>query len=97
MGAAALIKGIEITNYLSALLVVLVLALLHWTVEPVLQFLALPITFITLGLFSWVVSALVIWLAGAITPGFRVRGFVPALLMALVLAVGFWLVERVLL
>lgn len=49
--------------------------------------LTLPLTIVTLGLFLFVVNALTIWLAGALTTGFYVAGFVPALLGSIVLTV----------
>jgi putative membrane protein len=53
----------------------------------VLRFIAFPITFLTLGLFQWVLKAFLLKLASLFTPGFRIDGFLNALLGALVLTI----------
>lgn len=63
------------------------LALINATVGKVLKLLALPITCLTLGLFSLVINAAMLWLAGTLELGFQVDGFVPALIGSVVLAV----------
>jgi putative membrane protein len=72
---------------LTALLAGLVLGVVNALLKPLLVVLTLPITVLTLGLFLLVINALLLWLAAAIVPGFRVRGFGPALLGALLLSI----------
>lgn len=83
---AWIIPGITVENFLSAMLVCIVLALINTFIKPVLQFISLPINILTLGLFSLVINALLLMLAGAITPGFAVEGFLSALLGSLILS-----------
>lgn len=80
------VRGFEVDGPLGALLGALVLGFANAFVRPILVVLSLPITVITFGLFLIVVNALMLKLAAALVPGFRIRGFVPALLGALLLA-----------
>lgn len=82
---AYIVPGFAVTSFAAALLAAVILGLINAIVKPILVLLTLPLTVITLGLFLFVVNALVIWLAGAITPGFVVTGFLPALLGSIVL------------
>ena len=84
---ANLVPGFAITSFVAALVAAVVLGLLNAIVKPILVLLTLPITFLTLGLFLFVLNALTIWLAGSITPGFVVSGFLPALLGSIILTI----------
>lgn len=83
--SAYIIQGVEVEGFFAALVVAVVLGLVNALIRPVLNFLAFPINFLTLGLFSFVITALLVMLTGAIVPGFVVTGFVPALLFGVVL------------
>jgi putative membrane protein len=85
--ATRLLKGVELTNFTQAILVAFVLSLLNATVGFILKILAFPLTLITLGLFIFVINALVIMIADSFIGGFRVRGFGSAFLLAILLAV----------
>jgi putative membrane protein len=63
------------------------LGLVNAVVKPILVLLTLPLTIVSLGLFLFVINAITIWLAGAITPGFDVAGFLPAFLGSIVLTI----------
>jgi putative membrane protein len=80
---AYLYSGVEVTNYTSALVAVVVIGLLNAVVRPVLVVLTLPVTVLTLGLFLFVINAIVFWAAAAVLDGFQVRGFVGALVGSL--------------
>jgi putative membrane protein len=84
---AQIIPGIQIREFKTALIAAVVLAVIDITIGPVLRFIAFPLTLITLGLFSFVLKALVLKLTSLFTPGFRIDGFLNALLGALVLTV----------
>jgi putative membrane protein len=84
---AYLLPGVSLDSVWSALLLALVLALLNLFVKPVLIFLTLPFTVITLGLFLVVINALIILLADELVPGFSVNGFWWALLFSIILSV----------
>lgn len=88
--AAYLVPGVTVTP-VSTLIAAVVLGALNLFIRPILMVLALPITVLTLGLFSLVINALLVMLASVLVPGFMVDGFWTALLFALVLAVINWL------
>ena len=81
-----LVPGIEVDNFLSAMFVCIILALVNAFIKPFVQIITLPVMILTLGLFSLVINALMFMLAGWITPGFEVEGFLSALLGSLLLS-----------
>ncbi len=81
-----IIPGIEVDNFLSAMFVCVIMALINTFVKPLLQIITLPVTILTFGLFTFVINALMLMLAGWIAPGFEVEGFVSALLGSLLLS-----------
>jgi putative membrane protein len=86
--------GVRVDGLGSALLAALIFGALNTFFKPVLQILTLPITLLTLGLFLFVVNALVFWLAAILVPGFRLtHGFWSALMGSTCLVVLQWLVQ----
>ena len=81
-----IIPGIEVENFLSAMFVCIILALINTIIKPLIEIIALPVTVLTLGLFSFVINALMLMLAGWIAPGFEVEGFLSALFGSLLLS-----------
>lgn len=82
---AYLVPGFVITSFVAALVAAVILGLVNAVVKPILVVLTLPLTVVTLGLFLFVINAITIWLAGYLTPGFDVNGFLPALVGSIVL------------
>lgn len=72
------IPGVHIYNFYSALVAVLVLGFVNTVIRPVFVLLTWPVTLLTLGLFLFVLNALLFWLVGDILSGFRVEGFMSA-------------------
>ena len=91
-----LVPGIAASDWVQLLIAVLVLGLVNTLVKPLLILLTLPITILTLGLFLFVINALLFWFVGSILPGFKVAGFWPALFGALVYSVLSWALSRLL-
>src|SRR6478672_2889997 len=91
--AARFIPGVRVADAKTAILVALVLALLNTFLKPILVALTLPITIITLGLFSLVINILIVLLAAKIVPGFAVHGWLAALLVSLVVSLITYLLE----
>ncbi len=87
MAVTYIVDGIEIANIYVALLAALVLGVLHLVVRPLLIVLTLPITFLTLGLFIFVINGLLFWGVSAFVPGFSVAGFLPALVGSVLVAI----------
>ena len=65
----------------------LVFGLVNAIVRPIVQLVALPISCLTLGLFSFIVNALMFWLTSTFVPGFHVGGFLPALFGSVVMSI----------
>ena len=84
MLVANLVGGISVSSFGSALLAAVVIGLLNLLVRPVLVVLTLPVTVITLGLFLFVINALMFWAAAGVLDGFHVNGFMAALLGSLI-------------
>jgi len=82
---ANLVPGFGVDTFYHALIAALILGLVNALVRPLFFILTLPITILTLGLFTFVINAFMIWLVSTIVEGFEVTGFVPALLAALLL------------
>ncbi|TAK05714.1 phage holin family protein [Patescibacteria group bacterium] len=85
MLVANVVPGIAVRDFYTALLVALVYGLMNAIVRPLLLILTLPINLLTLGLFTFVLNALLFWLVARIVPGFNVAGFMPAFWGALIL------------
>lgn len=93
LSAAALLlvayiyQGVAVSSFGAAMLAALVIGLLNAVVRPVLVLLTLPVTVLTLGLFLFVINALMFWAAAGVLDGFQVRGFLAALLGSLIYTV----------
>lgn len=81
------VEGFQVTNFVSALIAVVVIGLLNATLGLLLKFITLPLGILTFGLFFLVVNAIVLWFSSKFVPGFAVTGFKAAFLGALALAV----------
>ncbi len=82
-----ILTGVHIDDYITAILFALVLAVLNAIVKPVLIILTLPITIVTLGLFLFVINALIIIIADKFIDGIKVDGFFWSLLFSLILSI----------
>jgi putative membrane protein len=94
--ASYALPGVTVTGLLPAILAAVVLALANAFIRPILTILTLPINVLTLGLFSFVISAIIILLVAAIVPGFGVASFWSALLFSLVLALVVYVLNMLL-
>ncbi len=91
--ASYVLPGVAVARFTTALLVALVLSLLNFFVKPLLVLLTLPITVLTLGLFLFIVNALIILLAGKLVSGFRVNSIWSALLFSILLSFFTYILE----
>lgn len=88
---AYFIPGVAVSSFLTAVVVALVIGLLNVIIKPILIVLTLPINILTLGLFTFVINALLFWFASSFIKGFDVAGFIPAFFGALIVsAVNFF-------
>jgi putative membrane protein len=88
LGVAYLIPGVEVDSFYTAVIVSLILGLLNLIVRPILFVLTLPITILTLGLFIFVLNALIFWFAASFITGFTVVGFLPALVGSILVSLA---------
>jgi putative membrane protein len=84
LAVAHLYSGVEVKSFSSALIAALVIGLFNAVLRPVLVVLTLPVTVVTLGLFLFVINALLFWSAAGILDGFHVQGFWAALIGSLI-------------
>lgn len=93
LSAAALLfvayvyEGVSINGYQAALIAAFVIGLLNTLVRPILVILTLPVTVITVGLFLFVINALMFWTAASMLDGFNVTGFWAALIGSVIYSV----------
>lgn len=85
-GLSYILSGIMIDSFWTAIILAIVLGLLNAIVKPLLILFTLPITILTLGLFLFVINALIILIADALLDGFEARNFWWALLFGLLLS-----------
>ena len=87
LAAPYLIPGITVRSFYIALVVALILGIINVIIRPILVILTLPITILTLGLFTFVINALLFWFVSTFVEGFEVMGFVAALTGSLFVSV----------
>jgi putative membrane protein len=85
-GLSAILPGIHIADFWTAIVLSIVLAILNVLLKPLLIIFTLPLTILTLGLFLFVINAIIVLLAGHFVNGFQVDGFGWALLFSLLLS-----------
>jgi putative membrane protein len=84
LAVAHLYSGVQVQSFSAALIAALVIGLFNAVLRPVLVVLTLPVTLLTLGLFLFVINALMFWSAAGILDGFHVQGFSAALIGSLI-------------
>jgi len=85
--ASYILPGVKVENFWYAIVAAIALGIVNFLIKPVLIFLTLPVTIVTLGLFIFVINALLVLLVSHFVPGFRVDGFWWALLFSLVFSI----------
>lgn len=92
-----LMPSISVDSFLTALVAALILGLVNTFIRPVLILLTLPATLLTLGLFIFVINALLFWLVGSFVQGFHVAGFWSAFFGAILYSIISWALSALLL
>jgi putative membrane protein len=80
------LPGITVSSIQVALIVAVVMSLLNTFVKPILKLVSLPITFLTLGLFTLVITVVIVYLCAYLVDGFSVNGFLAPFIFSLVLS-----------
>ena len=88
------VPGIEVEGFYIALIVAVILGIINLVIKPILLVLTLPINLLTLGLFTFVLNALLFWFVSTFIDGFSIAGFIPAFVGAFIVSVFSWLGNR---
>ena len=102
LSAAALLalpyiySGVQVNSFTVALIAAFVIGLFNTILRPILVILTLPVTVVTLGLFLFVINALMFWSAAAVMDGFKVTGFAAALIGSVIYSVFGLIIESAL-
>ena len=80
LAVAYLYTGVKVDSFTAAMIAALVLGLVNAILRPILVILTLPVTILTLGLFIFVINALLFWFVSEVVSGFHVAGFMAALI-----------------
>ena len=92
-----ILSSIQVKDFVTALVVALVLGLVNAVIRPLLILLTLPVTILTLGFFILVINALLFWAVASFVEGFQVAGFWPAFWGAILYALVSWAIAALLL
>ena len=93
MFASYLVEGIHVTGFSSAFFTAAILGILNAFFRPILIVLTLPINIMTLGLFTFIINAMMLKMASGLISGFEIYGFWPALFGSLVISVVSWVLN----
>lgn len=91
MLTAFLLDGIQVADFFSALFAAGILGILNAFFRPILIVLTLPINILSLGLFTFIINAVLLMMVSGVIPGFEVRGFWSALFGSLLISIASWL------
>lgn len=91
---ANILPGIQVESFQAALIAALVIGFVSATVGFFLKIILLPFILLTLGVVYFVINGMMLMLASALVPGFRVGGFVPAVLGSILLTIVDYLLNR---
>lgn len=92
---AYLVPGFEVTGFYAAIITALILGIVNAIIKPILVLLTLPITILTLGLFTLVINAVLIWFVATFIEGFSVDSFITALIGGVILWVISWFTNAI--
>jgi putative membrane protein len=92
--AAYLLKGVEVSNTITAIIVAVLLGLLNTFIKPILVFLTIPITILTLGLFLLVINVIIVLLVDDLVAGFSVNTWFTALIFSFIVSFIASLIEK---
>ena len=81
-----ILPGVHVADFLTAIVVAVVLGIINAILKPILIVLTLPVNILTLGLFTFIINGLLVLLVSNIVPGFKVDGLLWAILFSIILA-----------
>ncbi len=95
MITAYFVPGFRVDGFFAALIASVMIGVVNVFVWPVLAVLTLPLTLLTFGLFLLIVNGIALKIAAALTPGFAINGFMPAVIGSVILTMVGWLIRFV--
>ena len=95
LATAYLLPGFHVQSLFGAFVLVLAVGVLNILVKPILFVLTLPVTIMTLGLFIFILNAIVLSMAVWLVPGVASNSFLTTLLASVIISVGSWLISGV--
>lgn len=87
------LPGVTVNGWYAALIAALILGLINAVIRPLIVLFTLPINILSLGLFTFVINALLFWFAASVVDGFAVSGFTSAFLGALIMTIFGFLIN----
>lgn len=87
IGTTYIVPGFQVADFTTAILAAIVLGVVNTFIKPVLSYITAPLNVVSLGLFTFVVNAVVLFIVSAVVPGLKISGWIPAILGAVVLSV----------
>ncbi len=96
LAVAHFYSGVVVQSFTAAMVAAFVIGLLNTILRPILVVLTLPVTIVSLGLFLFVINALMFWAASSLLDGFEVKGFGAALLGSLFYSLAGMVIESAL-
>jgi len=87
-------RMIRVDGFLTALVAAFLLGIVNAVIRPILVFLTLPLTLLTLGFFLLVINGLMLWLVAVFVKGFHVNGFWGAVLGSILISIVSWILSR---
>lgn len=93
LAVAGVVPGFGVDSFYTALIAALVLGLANALIRPILLILTLPINILTLGLFTFIINAMLLKMVSGLVSGFHVTGFLPAVFGSLLISIVSWLLN----
>ena len=87
MATTYVVPGFKVDNFTTAVLAAVVVGVVNTFIRPILAFVTAPLNVVTLGLFAFVINAVVLFIVSTFVPGLMIDGWVPAILASIVLSV----------
>jgi len=87
MISAYVIPGVSVSGFWVAIIAAVILSIMNFVIKPILVLFTLPINIMTLGLFTFIINAVMVLLVSSIVPGFVVSGLLSAILFSVILSI----------
>lgn len=89
-----LLEGVVLTDFRATVIAAVVIGLINTYIRPIFQFIALPLSILTLGIGAFLVNVLMIWIASLIVPGFYIDSFLTAAIASILLTLISWFLHK---